>query len=71
MFDLNFNNYSLAVVGLNSKYNRGFVTRDAANNYMYKLCQKFGLKIEEIYNDKHDKTYRCNQGVTFYIQRAR
>lgn len=61
--------YSLAVTGLRSKYNKTFSTREAANAYMYKLCDKFGLKVEEIWNDNHDKTYLCNKGVTFYIQR--
>jgi hypothetical protein len=37
---------------------------------MYKLCDKHGLQIEEVWNDNHDKTYICNKGVTFYIQRS-
>jgi hypothetical protein len=37
---------------------------------MYKLCNKYNLNIEEVWNDNHDKTYLCNKGVTFYIQRA-
>ena len=68
---LDFSNYSLAVIGLDRKYNKGFATRTAANEYMYKLCGKFDLKINEVWNDKHSKTYHCSNGVTFYIQRTR
>jgi hypothetical protein len=70
MFDIYSHNYSFAVIGLSKKYNKSFSTRSAANEYMYKLCHKFGLTIEETYNDNHDKTYLCTKGVTFYIQRA-
>lgn len=67
---LNFGHqYSLAVVGLSSRLNRIFTTREAATDYMRKLCSKFGLVIEETWNDNHDKTYLCDKGVTFYIQR--
>lgn len=68
--NINSHNYSVAVIGLTKKHNKIFATRDAANKYMYKLCNKYGLKIEEVWNDNHDKTYLCNKGVTFYIQRA-
>ncbi len=67
---INSHNYSLAVIGLPKKFNKTFPTRSAANTYMYKLCDKFGLRIEKVWDDNHDKTYHCNQGVTFYIQRA-
>ena len=70
LFDLFTRGYTVAVIGLSSKHNRVFSTRNAANDYMYKLCQKYGLKINEVWDDKHDKTYRCNNGVTFYIHRA-
>lgn len=66
----NDHSYSVAVVGLPRRYNRVFLTRDAANDYMYKVCRKLGLAITEVWNDNHDKTYHCNHGVTFYIQRA-
>lgn len=68
--NINSHNYSVAVVGLTKKHNKTFPTRSAANAYMYKLCEKYDLKIEEVWNDNHDKTYHCNRGVTFYIQRA-
>lgn len=63
-------NYSLAVIGLSKHYDGIFGSRQAATEYMYKVCQKYGLRIEKIWDDKHDKTYICNNGVTFYIQRA-
>lgn len=47
-----------------------FSSRQAANEYMYDLCSKFGLHIVKIWDDNHDKTYICDNGVTFYIQRA-
>ena len=70
MFDFETNTYSLAVIGLSKKHNRTFSTRNAANEYMYKLCSKYNLSIEEVWDDNHDKTYLCTKGVTFYIQRA-
>lgn len=71
MFDFTYKNYTLAVIGLNKKYNKSFASRDAANSYMYDLCSRYGLKINEVWNDHHDKTYHCTNGVTFYIQKAR
>lgn len=71
MFDIYSSNYTLAVIGLSSRYNKAFATREAANQHMYKLCFKHGLQITEVWNDHHDKTYHCTNGVTFYIQKAR
>ena len=48
MFDFNSNTYSFAVIGLSKKHNRTFSTREAANEYMYKLCHKYNLNIEEV-----------------------
>ena len=71
LFDLFTRGYTVAVIGLDSRrYNRVFSTREAANEYMYKVCSKHNLTVEEVWDDKHDKTYHCNNGVTFYIQRA-
>ena len=70
MYTLDFNSYTFAVVGLKRKYNREFATREDANKFMYKLCSKHDLKIKEVWNDHHAKTYHCTNGVTFYIQRA-
>lgn len=46
-----------------------FNSRNAANDAMYRLIGKYGLKITKIYDDKHSKTYICNDGVKFYINR--
>ena len=62
--------YSFAATGLKRSYSRVFSTRDAALDYMYKICGKKGLHVEEVYDDRHYKTYRCNNGVRFYINRA-
>lgn len=63
--------YSLATSGLGKKnVSRNFSSRSAANEYMYKLCAKHGLTIIETWDDNHDKTYVCSNGVKFYIQRG-
>lgn len=66
---LNGHRYSLASTGLVKNVDREFNSREQATETMYKICKKYGLCIEEIYDDKHDKTYICNQGVRFYIHR--
>lgn len=63
--------YSLTVLGLKKSYDKMFSTRQSANDYMYKLCAKFGLHVEEIWDDKHDKTYICSgRDVRFFIHRC-
>jgi len=61
--------YSFACTGmkLGSKL---FSSRQAANQYMYSICDKYGLKINEVWDDNHDKTYIADGNVRFYIQRA-
>jgi hypothetical protein len=67
---INFHNYSFAVIGLGKRSRcKVFPNRELANEYMYKLCSKHGLVIEKVWNDNHDKTYHCNNGVTFFIHR--
>lgn len=61
--------YTLATTGLKKDVSRIFSSREEANKFMYKLCGKFGLHVEEVYDDHHDKTYKCNCGVRFYINR--
>jgi hypothetical protein len=61
--------YTFACEGLKVK-ERDFTSRESANKYMYKLLSKYGLKVVKVYNDKHHKTYICNNDVKFYIQRA-
>ena len=61
--------YSFASTGIKTR-SKVFPTREAANKYMYKLCNKNGLQILETWNDHHDKTYCCSNGIKFYIQRV-
>jgi hypothetical protein len=60
--------YSFVATGLKTN-ERVFASRQAANDHMYELCDKLGLHICDVYDDKHDKTYICDNGVRFYIQR--
>ena len=62
--------YTLCVLGLGKTKSYTFLTRENANQHMYKLCGKHNLQIVEVYNDHHDKTYICNNGVRFQISRA-
>lgn len=60
--------YTLAATGIKFKP-RDFVSRAAAKEKMYKFMAKKGLRIVEIWDDHHDKTYCCNNGIKFYINR--
>lgn len=61
--------YTFAATGLKIK-SKDFCTREAATKYMYKVCKKYGLRIENVWDDNHFKTYLCNNGIRFYIQRV-
>lgn len=61
--------YSLATVGLKKNTTKVFRSRGAANEYMYNVLAKNHLAIRKVYDDKHDKTYKCGDGIAFYIQR--
>ena len=61
--------YSFAATGISSIRSRSFVSRDAATRHMYAVMKKYNLQIKEIWNDNHHKTYLCNNGIRFYIQR--
>lgn len=60
--------YSLAATGLHTK-SRDFTSRLDAEHAMHKLMHKYGLHIVDMYDDKHFKTYICNEGIRFYINR--
>ena len=60
--------YSLASTGLKIK-DYEFSSRQQAEHEMHKIMHKHGLHIEEVYDDKHYKTYLCNNNVRFYINR--
>jgi len=49
---------------------RVFWSRQDATKHMYKICHKKGLNIDHILDDKHYKTYVCDNGVRFYINRV-
>ena len=60
--------YSLAATGVKFK-DQEFTSRQVAEKAMYKFIDKHYLKVNQIYNDKHDKTYICDNGIRFYISR--
>lgn len=64
--------YTFAVLGLghDRKFDRTFNTREAANDYMHKLMHKYGIKLIEVWDDKHFKTYKCSNNVRFFINRV-
>jgi len=72
MFDYYFGNakhwYSLAATGVKFR-DKQFTSRQVAEEAMYKFINKNGLKVEKIYDDKHFKTYICENGIRFYINR--
>ena len=61
--------YSLCSYGGSIKVNETYPTRHEAESAMYKLCNRNGLAIDKVYNDKHDKTYFTNKGTEFHINR--
>jgi len=60
--------YSLAATGIKFK-DKEFSSRQVAEDTMYKFMVKNGLYVQKIWDDKHYKTYICNNGVRFYINR--
>lgn len=60
--------YTLAATGIPFTA-MTFCSRNAAEEYMYRYMDKHWLKADEVYDDKHDKTYVCANGVRFYITR--
>ena len=61
--------YTLACTGM-KMHCKEFSSRESAKEYLYNLCEKKGLIIQEKWKDNHDVTYICNNGVRFYIQRV-
>ncbi len=60
--------YTLAATGI--KFRGGtFLSRQAAEDVMYDYIDKHGLHVEEVWDDKHFKTYCCNNGIKFYVNR--
>ena len=48
---------------------KDFSSRNAANREMYKDMGKYGLSLRKVWDDKHDKTYICDNGYEFHINR--
>lgn len=60
--------YTLAATGIKFD-SRTFSSRQVAESYMYSYIDKHGIQINEIWDDKHYKTYCCKDGIKFYINR--
>ena len=61
--------YSFAASGLKMK-DKIYCSRQEANEEMYRIIKKYNLRVLKVYEDNHDKTYVCDNGVVFYIHRA-
>lgn len=60
--------YTLAATGI--KFRGGeYFSRQIAEHDMHRFMGKHGLSIQEVYDDKHYKTYVCQDGIKFYINR--
>ena len=60
--------YTLAATGIKiGSYI--FDSREKARKVMYEIIDKNNLHVIKKYDDKHFKTYICNNGVRFYINR--
>jgi len=62
--------YTLGATGIKLHGQSTFSSRQEANKRMYEIIGKKKLVIKEVYDDKHFKTYVCNNGVKFYINRV-
>lgn len=60
--------YTLGATGV--KFRGGvYTTRQAARRAMYNYIDKHHLHVVEKWDDNHYKTYLCENGVRFYINR--
>ena len=62
--------YTLGATGLELRGDCYFPSRQAANAKMYSIMKKKGLYVNKVYDDHHFKTYICNDGITFYVNRV-
>ena len=69
MFDFFNHRYSLAATGI-PFVSQEFTSRYNAEQVMYDFIGKHNLSINEVWDDKHYKTYLCENGVKFYINRV-
>ena len=68
MFDFLIHTYTFNATGIEVR-GRRCATREAATQAMYKYMGKQHITLGKIYDDKHNKTYVCDHGIRFYIQR--
>ena len=61
--------YTLAATGLKMN-SYTFDSREKARRVMYEIMDKNNLHVVNKYDDHHFKTYICNNGVRFYINRV-
>jgi len=62
-------NYTLVVESPKIKFDKTYLTRSEATKKMYELVKNLNLKIENVWEDKHDITYICNDKTKFHINR--
>lgn len=60
--------YVLSASGIRMKA-QSFGNRRAATEAMYNFISRKHLVLQEVYDDKHYKTYICNNNIRFYVQR--
>ena len=68
LFEISTHRYTLASTGIKTR-SQEFCSRVAAERVMHETMQQYGLHIIDMYDDHHFKTYICNNGVRFYINR--
>ena len=63
--------YHLALVnnGKEEDVDTIYASRQMAEKAMYRLVDQLHTKIVKQYDDNHDKTYICDNNVSFYITR--
>ena len=62
-------NYTLVAESPKLRFDKTFLTRSEATKKMYELVENLNLKIEKVWEDKHDITYICNDSTRFHINR--
>lgn len=62
-------NYTLCSVNAPKNVDKIFPTRESAKSEMYRLCDKYGMQIVKVYDDRHNKSYFTNTGAEFHINR--
>ena len=60
--------YTLAVEGLKVHSSR-YASRQSANQAMYELVGKYHLRLVDVWDDNHFKTYIFDNGVRIHINR--